>query len=189
MPKDPDLLPAGVRISDTLLLAQLQSVYPVNDVTECLKAVKCETERTRELPNELIPYFAMMLSVYRPASQKEVLRCMSEGLSRIYGLEHFKITGKSGISQARARVTSDAMKAIFDRCTRPVSRPGSIGSYYRDLLLTIIDGTQFDVDDCPSNSEYFGRPSNQQGECGYPKATVVGLMEAGPRVTFGLSIG
>jgi hypothetical protein len=189
MPKEPDLLPAGVRISDTLLLAQVQSSYPLSIVQDCLGAADRLTERKRELPNELMAYFPMMLCLYRTASQKEVLRCMSEGLHQIYGLTHFKVTGKSGISQARSRVSWEPLKAVFEKCARPIAMKNSKGCFYKDLLLTVIDGTNLDLDDCPENSAYFGRSSNQHGEGAYPKARVVGLMEAGTRVTFGLSIG
>lgn len=189
MPKEPDLLPAGVRISDRLLLAQLHSNYPLSVVQDCLRSEDCLTERKRELPNELMAYFPMMLCLYRKASQKEVLRCMSEGLHQIYGLTHFKVTGKSGISQARSRVSWEPLKAVFETCARPIAMKNSKGCFYKDLLLTVIDGTTLDLDDCPANSAYFGRSSNQHGEGAYPKARVVGLMEAGTRITFGLSIG
>ncbi len=189
MPKEPDLLPAGVRISDRMLLAQLHNNYPLSVVQDCLRAEDCLTERNRELPNELMAYFPMMLCLYRKASQKEVLRCMSEGLHDIYGLTHFKVTGKSGISQARSRVSWEPLKAVFEKCARPIATKNSKGCYYKELLLTIMDGTALDLDDCPANSAYFGRSSNQHGEGAYPKARVVGLMEAGTRITFGLSIG
>jgi hypothetical protein len=189
MPRNPDVLAAGVRLADKLTLAQLHRYFPTTVVKESLEKAQKATRRTRELPNEFMTYYPMMLCLYRSVSQQEVLRVMADGLSWLFGLRDFKITGKSGISQARARVGSEPLIEVFDRCAKPLAIPGSQGCSYRGLLLTAIDGSDLDLDDCPENSEYFGRSKNQHGEGAYPKAKLVGLVEVGTRAAFALSVG
>lgn len=189
MPRNPNVLAAGVRLADKLTLAQLHRYFPTNIVKDSLEKAQKATKRTRELPNEFMTYYPMMLCLYRDVSQQEVLRVMADGLSWLFGLRDFKITGKSGISQARARVGSEPLIDVFDRCAEPLAKPGSLGCFYRGLRLVAIDGTDLDLDDCPENSGYFGRSKNQNGEGAYPKAKLVGLVEVGTRATFALSVG
>ncbi len=189
MPRNPNVLAAGVRLSDKLTFAQLHRYFPVDTIRESLIKTDKATKRNRELPNEFMAYYPMMLCLYREVSQQEVLRVMADGLQWLCGLTEFKITGKSGISQARSRVGSKPLIHVFEQCARPLAKSGSIGCEYRGLRLVAIDGSELDVDDCPENNNYFGRAKNQFGECSYPKAKIVGLVEVGTRACFALSVG
>lgn len=188
MPRNPNVLAAGVRLADKLTMAQLHRYFPTNIVKGSLEKAQKATKRTRELPNEFMAYYPMMLCLYREVSQQEVLRVMADGLSWLFGLSDIK-TGKSGISQARARVGSEPLIDVFDCCARPLAKPGSKGCFYRGLRLVAMDGSDLDLDDCSENSQYFGRTKNQHGEGAYPKARLVGLVEVGTRAAFGLSVG
>jgi hypothetical protein len=189
MPRNPNVLAAGVRLADKLTLAQLHRYFPTDVVKDSLQRAQKATKRTRELPNEFMTYYPMMLCLYRSVSQQEVLRVMADGLSWLLGLTDLKITGKSGISQARARVGSEPLIDVFDRCAKPLAKPGDKGSFYRGLRLVAIDGTDLNLDDCPENSDHFGRSKNQHGQGAYPKAKLVGLVEVGTRAAFALSVG
>jgi Insertion element 4 transposase N-terminal/Transposase DDE domain len=189
MPRNPNVLAAGVRLADKLTMAQLHRYFPTNIVKDSLERAQKATKRTRELPNEFMAYYPMMLCLYREVSQQEVLRVMADGLSWLFGLSDVKVTGKSGISQARARVGSEPLIDVFDRCARPLAKPGSKGCFYRGLRLVAIDGSDLDLDDCSENSQHFGRSRNQHGEGAYPKARLVGLVEVGTRAAFALSVG
>ena len=179
----------GIRISDKISLAQLQRCYPSDVVLACLKETGNATERKRELPNDFVFFYLLALCLVRHVSQKEVLRRLSDGLEWLNGLVTVKITGRSGISQAKNRVKPEAMKAIFDRCVKPIAKPNSLGCYYRGLHIVVVDGTDIDLYDSKENAEYFGKSSNQFGECGYPKARAVALVEAGTRTVFALNVG
>jgi hypothetical protein len=189
MPRNPNVLAAGVRLADKLTFAQLHRYFPTSIVRDSLEKTQRATKRTRELPNEFMTYYPVMLCLYRDVSQQEVLRVMADGLHWLLGLKDFKITGKSGISQARARVGSEPLIDVFARCAKPLAKPGSEGCFYGGLRLVAIDGSEVDLDDCPENSERFGRSKNQHGEGAYPKAKLVGLVEVGTRAAFALSVG
>ena len=189
MPRHPHLLPAGIRISDNLTFAQLHRMFPLNVVQESLKAADKATIRNRELPNELMTYYPSLLCLYRDVSQQEVLRVMADGLTWLFGLNEFKITGKSGISQARTRVGSEPLKEVFHRCAKPLAKAGAKGCFYQDFRLVALDGSDLDLDDCPENAKYFGKSKNQHGDGAFPKAKIVALMEIGTRAAFAVSIG
>lgn len=189
MPRKPNVLAAGVRISDKLALAQLHRFFPLELIKSSLSEANKSTQRVRELPNELMAYYPIMLCLYREVSQQEVLRVMGDGLQWLHQLKEFKITGKSGISQARARVGSEPLVIAFNKAAKPVARPGSAGCFYKGLRLTAIDGTDLDIEDCDENDLYFGRAKNQHGGSAYPKARLVGLVEIGTRAAFAMSVG
>jgi len=189
MPRSPKLLPAGVTLADKLACAQLHRQFPLEIVKQVLEERGVETKRKRELPNEFMAYYPILLCLYRDVSQTEVLRVMAEGLDWLFGMNDFKITGKSGISQARARVGSDAMGDIFCRCARPLANADAIGSFYKGMRLVGLDGTDLELEDCPENSDAFGRSQNQNGPSAYPKARVVALVEIGTRAAFAAEIG
>ena len=189
MPRTANTLAAGVRISDKLTLAQMQRYFPVAVIKASLKSSERESKRIRELPNELIAYYPMLLCLYREVSQQEVLRVLGDGLQWIDGLKEFKITGRSGISQARSRVGSEPLRLTFEKCAVPLARDGAEGCFYAGMRLVAMDGTDLDLEDGDEIAAYFGRSSNQHGEGAYPKARVVGLVEIGTRAAFGLSIG
>lgn len=178
-----------IRLSDNISLAQMERYYARDVVLECLSASDNATKRKRELPNDFVFYYLLTLCLHRNVSQKEVLRRMSDGLDWFYGLVDVKITGRSGISQAKSRVKSNAMKAIFERCAKPVAVRSSAGCFYGEHRIVVIDGTDIDLYDSAQNAEYFGKSSNQFGECGYPKARAVALIEAGTHAVFALNIG
>jgi hypothetical protein len=104
----------------------------------------------RELPNEFMAYYRMMLCLYRDVSQQEVLRVMADGLHWLFGLKELKITGKSEISQARARVRAVPLIDVFERCAMPLAKAGSMGSFYRGRRLIAMDGSDKTESRCES---------------------------------------
>jgi len=189
MPKNPSLLPAGVRISDRLAVGCFQRSFPKDAVLGALARQGRETQRERELPNEAVVYLSMALAIYRDASQPEVLRCVAEGLSWLNPRRELKITGRSGISQARTRVGWQPLKDLFETCAKPLAKPDAQGAFYRGRRLVALDGTSFNLDDCSENEEAFGRPANQLGAGSYPQARLVGLVECGTHALFAAEIG
>jgi len=187
MPRTASITPAGVEIADRLAFAQVTRFLPLSIVCETLKSSDKETIRQRELPNEFMAYFPVLLSLYRTRSQKEVLRTLADGLQHVLGIADFKITGRSGISQARSRVGSEPLADLFETCAVPLSKPGSAGCYYKDLLLVAIDGSSADVEDNEANHEYFGRHRPDAGP--RPMVRISGLVEVGSRAFFALAVG
>jgi IS4 transposase len=95
-----------------------------------------------------------------------------------------KVAGKSGISQARRRLGSAPMKALYDSVVEPVATAETQGAWYRQWRLVSLDGSTFDVADTADNEKEFGRPGASRGASAYPKIRFVGLLENGTHVLF-----
>ena len=179
----------GISFSDKVSLDQLHRCFPPGVILKCLEDANNATERNRELPNHFVFYYLLSLCLHRNVSQKEVLRRMTDGITWRYGLVPVKITGRSGISQAKGRVSPRAMKGIFNDCAKPIAKPNALGCFFKCMRIVVVDGSDIDLYDSNENAKYFGKSSNQHGECGYPKARAVALLEAGTRTVFGLAVG
>lgn len=179
MPRTATQLPSGIRITDKVTFGQFTKVFPIQVIRQALMDEGKESIRQRDLPNHMVVYFVMMLALFRDASHTEVLRCVYEGLQWLFGPSSIKITGKSGISQARTRVGWEPLKRLFEAVAVPLAKPGDKGAFFHGHRIVAIDGTLFDVADTPENEKTFGRPKNGTGVGSYPQARLVGLVECG----------
>src|SRR5271155_2589993 len=97
-------LPAGRRITDFISLGVIAKIFPIAKVREVLAETGKASVRQRELPADVMVYYVIALALFMNASCREVLRCLLEGLHWLKGYPApVKVTGKSGISQARTR--------------------------------------------------------------------------------------
>src|ERR671929_1738420 len=97
-------LPAGIRVSDHISLGVIAKAFPIGEVRQVLAETGRASERERDLPAHVMVYYAIALALYMSAGTREVLRCLLEGLRWLWGAEAVRVAGKSGISQARARL-------------------------------------------------------------------------------------
>lgn len=189
MPRHITALPAGIRVTDKVTFGQLAKIFPAKAIKQALSDEDKETKRERDLPNHVVVYFIMMLALFREASHTEVLRCVYEGLQWLVGPIALRVTGKSGISQARSRVGWRPLKRLFESIAKPLAQPGDRGAFYRGHRIVAIDGTLFNVPDTAENQNEFGRPSNQNSCSGFPQVRMVGLLECGTHAFFRSEIG
>lgn len=173
----------------TLGLSQLASVFPISTIKEVLERWERATCRLRELPNELMFYFPMMMALNRSDNYVEILHKLLEGGQPIFGRRTEKTTGKSGISYARDRIKWEPLKEVFDsHCVPLVQKPQRF-SHFEDMLLVAIDGVVVNVPDTPKNEEYFGRSGNQHAKSKYPQLRSVAAVECGTHATIGAEAG
>lgn len=184
------VLPEGVRISDLMTMGVLASRIPRDEVQQVLEETGRESKRIRQLPAHVMVYYVVALALYMNVSYEEVLRCLVEGLEWLgEPADRVRNTGRSAISQARARLGSQPLEALFRRVVQPVGRPGSPGVWYRQWRAVSIDGTTFDVGDTPANEVAFGRPGASRGRSGFPQLRCVALVENGTHVLFDVAVG
>jgi hypothetical protein len=183
---------AGLEINTlgTIGLSQVAGVFPVPIVKDCLERTEHYTCRARELPNELMFYFPMMMALDRDDSASETLQRLLEGHENVFGRRTDKVTGKGGISQGRIRVGYEPLKLAFDELCKPVASEVSLYSHYEGLLLCAIDGVVINVLDTQANSDFFGRPKNQKNtEAAFPQARIVAIVECGTHAIVSAEIG
>jgi len=183
-------LSKGTRITDYLGLGVLATTFPLSQVKAVLTAQKKLSRRQRDLPAQVVVYYVMALALFMQVSYREVLRCLLEGLAWLLGPgEAVKITGKSGISQARTRLGWAVLQQLYDQVVKPVAVKNTRGAWYRHWHLVSLDGSTLDVADEEENVQAFGRPAASRGSSAYPQIRFVALVENGTHVLFGSRLG
>ena len=183
-------LPQGTRISDYISLGVLARTFPLAQVEGVLASQKKASRRQRDLPAHVVVYYVIALALFMQVSYREVLRCLLEGLAWLLGPNQaVKITGKSGISQARTRLGWTVLRQLYDERVKPVAVKNTRGAWYRHWHLVSLDGSTLDVADEKENVEAFGRPGVSRGASAYPQIRFVALVENGTHVLFGARLG
>src|SRR6187455_1184220 len=182
-------LPAGVRISDHISLGVIARAFPPERVQQILAETGKASERERDLPAQVMVYYAIAMALYMGSSTREVLRCLLEGLRWVWGAEAVRVAGKSGISQARTRLGEAPLRRLYERVVRPIATPATKGAWYRAWRLVSLDGSCLDVADTAENGAAFGRPGASRGESAFPQLRFVALVENGTHVLFGARLG
>ncbi len=179
-------LPKGTRITDYISLGVLTRTFPVSRVKAVLAAQGRASQRQRELPAHVVVYYVICLALFMQVSCREVLRCLLEGLAWLLGPgQAVKVTGKSGISQARTRLGWEVMRQLHEEVVKPIAAETTKGAWYRRWRLVSLDGSTLDVADEKENEQAFGRPSVSRGHSAYPQIRLVSLVENGTHVLFG----
>jgi Insertion element 4 transposase N-terminal/Transposase DDE domain len=182
-------LPAGVRLSDHISLGVIARAVPPGRVRQVLSETGRASERERDLPAQVMVYYAIALALYMGSSIGEVLRCLLEGLRWLWGAEAVTVAGKSGISQARSRLGEAPLRRLHDEVVQPIATRATRGAWYRAWRLVSLDGSCLDVADTGANRAAFGGPGASRGESAFPQLRFVALVENGTHVLFGARLG
>jgi Insertion element 4 transposase N-terminal len=169
-------LPAGIRLSDHISLGVIARTFPLDRVQQILAETGKASERERDLPAQVMVYYAIALALYMTSGTREVLRCLLEGLRWLWGAEAVRVAGKSGISQARTRLGEAPLRCLYEQVVQPVATCATRGAWYRQWRLVSLDGSCLDVADTEANRATFGRPeaSPHPGPaCGRPGTPAV----------------
>ena len=182
-------LPAGVRVSDHISLGVIARAFPPDRIRQVLAETGRASERERDLPAQVMVYYAIAMALYMGSSTREVLRCLLEGLRWLWGADAVKVAGKSGISQARSRLGELPLRRLFEQVVQPLATRATKGAWYRTWRLVSLDGSSLDVADTAENGEAFGYPGASRGESAFPQLRFVALVENGTHVLFGAKLG
>src|SRR5205807_7659014 len=128
----PQHLPSGTRITDELAMGILARTYPTEKVKAVLQETARASQRERDLPAHVMVYYVMALGLWMGVSCREVLRCLLSGVQWLLGYEHrYRVTGKSGITQARQRLGWEPLRKLHEEVVQPIAQCGSRGAVYR----------------------------------------------------------
>ena len=193
MPRTPEELPKGPRTTDHISLGVVTKTFPGETIDRILQETGRQSQRQRNLPARVMVYYVIALAFYAQASMTEVLRCLLEGLRWLARPEQdVRVSGKSGISQARTRLGEEPVRALYRQVVVPIAQQQSKGAWYRGWYrgwhLVSIDGSTWDVADTPENAAAFGRPGASRGQSAYPQLRFVTLVESGTHVLFGAEV-
>jgi hypothetical protein len=183
-------LPSGTRITDFISLGVLTNRIPLAAIQAVLGGTGKMSIRQRDLPAHVVVYYVIALALYMQSSYREVLRCLLEGIQWLLGPDaSVKVTGKSGISQARTRLGWEPLQQLHDRLVKPIAVASTKGAWYRKWRLVSVDGSTLDTADEKENEKAFGRPSASRGKSAFPQVRFVSLVENGTHVLFGTRMG
>jgi hypothetical protein len=178
-------------LSDLVSVGVLTRVFPPGLVDEVIDATESREQRIRVLPAREMAYFAIAMALYSEGSYDDIWSLLTDGLSWSSGWsEEFRPPSRSAIFQARARLGSGPVRALFERVAVPVGTADMPGVWLAGRRMVAIDGTCLDVTDTPVNEEFFGRPASSKGErAAFPQARVVALAECGTHAIFAAEVG
>jgi hypothetical protein len=181
---------SSVQVGDVLSIGAFLRTYPVGKVKAILKETGKSSIRERAMPNHVVVYYVLALAMFMTDSYREVMRCLLEGIKH-GGRKKFDVKplGKSGISQARARLGYEPLKQIYEKFVQPIAVRKTRGAWYKRWLLVSLDGSTMDVADTPENEKTFGKHKGRRGTSAFPKIRLVSLIENGTRVLFGAAVG
>ena len=179
------------RLSDLVSVGVLTRMFPPNLVDEVIAAAGRTEVRHRALPARVMAYFAIGMALYSEGSYEDVLSQLTDGLSWASGWqESYRAPSKSAIFQARARLGSAPLTALFERVAAPLGGESTPGVWLAGRRLVAVDGTCLEVADTAVNAEHFGRPGVNKGEqAAFPLARLVALAECGTHAIFAASVG
>jgi Insertion element 4 transposase N-terminal/Transposase DDE domain len=186
MARTPAGLGEEVRVTDYISLGVIASAFPERAIRSALVQTGKGSIRERELPAQVVMYYVIAQALFMQVSQREVLRCLLEGVRWLFGPRvPLKVTGKSGISQARTRLGWEPVKKLHDEVVGPIAIKQTRGAWYKNWKLVSLDGSTLDVADTKENQAAFGRPGASRGSSAYPQIRFVSLVETGTHVLFG----
>lgn len=179
------------RLSDLVSVGVLTRVFPPGLVDEVIAGVGRTERRHRSLPARVMAYFSIGMALYSEGSYEDVFGLLTDGLSWSAGLdEHYSAPSKSAIFQARQRLGSEPLAALFERVAAPIGGDATPGVWLAGRRMVAVDGTCLDVADSAVNAEFFGRPGINKGErAAFPQARVVALAECGTHAIFAAQVG
>jgi hypothetical protein len=179
------------RLSDLVSVGLLTRVFPAEVVDEVIAQTGRTEQRHRLLPARVMAYFAVGMALHSEGSYEDVLGLMTDGLAwALPDGEPVKLPSKSAIFQARDRLGSEPVRALFERVAVPLAVPEMPGAWLAGRRVVAIDGTCLDVADTDVNDEHFGRPGVNKGErSAFPQARLVGVAECGTHAIFDAVVG
>ena len=183
------VLPGGPRLSDYLSIGVIAQVYPIAAVREALASCGRDSRRRRDLPAEAMMYYVVALGLFRSVSAREVLRCLLEGLRWVSSDAAPRVSGKSSISRARARLGAAPFEALGAARVEPLADPATRGAWYRGRRLVALDASTLNVPDEAANRQAFGAPGASRGRAAFPQVRLTALVEVGTRAAFAWRAG
>jgi hypothetical protein len=185
--------PSERRLSDLVSVGLLTRVFPPELVDEVLAETHRKEQRHRSLPARVMTYFSVGMALHAEGSYEDVLGLMTDGMAwaeRDPDAVPVALPSKSAIFQARDRLGSEPVKALFRRVAQPLATAETPGAWLAGRRLVAIDGTNLDVADTKANDEHFGRPGVNKGErSAFPQARVVAVAECGTHAIVDAEVG
>ncbi len=178
----------GIGIGERISIASICRSLDAGAIQEALAVTGKKSLRKRDFPADVAIYYVIAMALFMHVNLREVLFCLMEGLRLVRGVD-LKITGKSGISQARSRIGAEPLRYLYERHVKPLANEKTKGAWYHGRRLVSLDGSSLDLADEKENRKAFGGPTTYVDNCAFPQIRFVCLAEIGTHVLFGARMG
>ena len=132
----------------------------------------------KSLPARLVVYFTLAMWLFTSVGYGGVLRELVEHWPLKRG-EKWRPASTGSLTKARSRLGAGALRVLFDRVRGAQGTPATPGVFWRNLRLTSLDGTTFNVPDSAANSAAYTRPVTEARQGPYPQVRLLALVECG----------
>ncbi len=166
-------------------LGELTQIVPFEMVDAVLGGTGKVQARVRDLPSRVVVYLLLAAGLFAELGYGQVWAKMTAGLD---GLRVARPTA-SALAQARCRIGVAPLRALFDLLRGSGAGPGTKGVYWRELLVTAIDGTMMCCPDTTANLRKYRRGGGHQGGTGYPMIRMLALVACGTRTIIDATFG
>jgi hypothetical protein len=166
-------------------LTQIVPFEMVDAVLEDTAALVSVTRRrVRLLPARVVVYFLLAMGLFPKIGYRGVFDKLTAGLDGL-GLT----TPSAGaLRQARRRVGTAPLKALFELLAGPLAWPRTPGVCWRGLRPVAIDGTEVAIPDSKTNQVWTSKTRTAR-QAGYPLLRLVTLVECGTRAMLAAVFG
>lgn len=152
-------------------------------------AVLAETDtvqqRVRDLPSRVVVYLLLAAALFAERGYRQVWARMVTGLEKL----PVATPSPAALAGARRRIGPAPMRALFDLLRGSAAGPATKGVWWRDRLVTAIDGTMMCCPDTAANLTVYRKGGSNHGGTGYPMVRLLALAACGTRTIIDAAFG
>jgi len=172
---------AGGSLTEWISIGVLTGSVPRDVVDEAVAVAGRQARRSGgKLPPHVVVYFVMAMALFADDDYEEIAVRLSETLAG-WGCwdEGWSPPTSGGITQARARLGVEPVRALFEAVAVPVAQGLTRGAWLGSWRLMAIDGFEWDAPDSTENVAGFGYGGSVEHGSPFPKVRVVTVSECG----------
>src|SRR2546430_2896320 len=172
-------LQSSDKLCRTLTWPILEQFYPRQRIEQLVETFYGQTTRVRKLSVVLMVWVLICWHLYLRHSLGAVFLKLSSAERWLAEDEPDAPPTRAAWTYRRKQLGVRLLRALFEESCVPLATQDTPGAFAFGLRLMTIDGTLEDVNDTPSNADYFGRLCEGQSSSPYPQLRCVSLVEAG----------
>lgn len=165
-------------------LGELTQIITPSLVDAVLAKTGRVQSRVRKLPSRVVVYFVLAMALFTEYGYRGVWGCLVAG-GNLPDVD----PSAAALRQARRRIGSAPLAALFDEVKGVAAATDTPGSWWRGLRLVAWDGTGLQVPDSPENLIFCGRTAGKFGLGGFPLMRLTALVECGTRALIDVVVG
>jgi hypothetical protein len=158
-------------------VGELTQIVPFEMVDAVLAQTDTVQQRVRDLPSRVVVYLLLAAALFAECGYRGVWARLVTSLE---GLPVASPT-PAALAAARRRIGPAPLRALFDLLRGPAAGPATKGVWWRDRLVTAIDGTTMCCPDTPANLAVYCKGGGHHGGTGYPMIRLLALVACGTR--------